>query len=88
MLESLSSTDTEDESAHDLWDQQSCGPSSSKQPKLFTQDELNDLRRDLNLSKKSIQLLGFRLRDHNLLALETTFYWYRNRDEEFWKYFK
>ena len=53
VLESLSSTDTEDESAHDLWDQQSCGASSSKQPKLFTQDALNDLSRDLNLSKES-----------------------------------
>ena len=69
VLESLSSTDTEDESAHDLWDQQSCGASSSKQPKLFTQDELNDLRRDLNLSKESAQLLGSRLRDHSLYWL-------------------
>ena len=85
--ESLSSTDTEDESAHDFWDQQSCGASSSKQPKLFSQDELNDLSRDLNLSKESAQLLGSRLRDHNLLASGTTFYWYRNRDEEFRKYF-
>ena len=87
VLESLSSTDTEDERAHDLWDQQSCGASSSKQPKLFTQDELNYLNRDLNLSKESAQLLGSRLRDHNLLAPGTTFYWYRNRDEEFRKYF-
>ena len=62
-------------SAHYLWDQQSCGASSSKQPKLFTQDELNDLSRDLNLSKESAQLLGSRLRDHNLLAPGTTFYW-------------
>ena len=53
VLESLSSTDTGDESAHDLWDQQSCGASSFKQPKFFTQDELNDLSRDLNLSKES-----------------------------------
>ena len=58
VLESLSSTDTEDESAHDLCDQQSCGASSSKQPKLFTQDELNDISRDLNLSKELAQLLG------------------------------
>ena len=53
VLESLSSTDTKDESAHDLWDQQNCGASSSKQPKIFTQDELNDLSRDLNMSKES-----------------------------------
>ena len=87
VLESLSSTDTEDESAHDLWNQQSCDASSSKQPKLFTQDELNDLSRNLNLSKESALLLGSRLRDHNLLAPGTTFYWYGNREEEFRKYF-
>ena len=87
VLESLSSTDTENESLHDLWDQQSCGVSSSKQPKHFTQDELNDLSRDLNLSKESAQLLGSQLHDLNLLAPGTTFYWYRNRDEEFRKYF-
>ena len=66
VLESLSSTNAEDENAHDLWDEQSCGASSSKQPKFFTQDALNDLSRDLNLSKESVQLLGSRLRDHNL----------------------
>ena len=87
VLESLSSKDIEDESVHDLRHQQSCGASSSKQPKLFTQDELNDLSRDLNLSKESAQLLGSQLQDHNLLAPGTTFYWYHNRDEEFRKYF-
>ena len=39
VLESLSFRDTEDERAHDLWDQQNCGALSFKQPKLFTQDE-------------------------------------------------
>lgn len=81
-FEFLSSTDT-DESTEDLWNQHS----SSKQPKLLSQAQLNDLTRDLYLSKESAQLLGSRLRENNLLAPETTFYWYRNRDEKFRKFF-
>lgn len=58
------------------------------QPKPFTQGELNDLTRDLCLSKESAQLLGSRLRENNLLAPETTFYWYRNREQEFRIFFE
>ena len=39
------------------------------------------------MSKESTQLLGSRLHEKSLLAPETTFYWYRNRDDEFKKYF-
>lgn len=81
-FEFLSSTDT-DESAEDLWNQPSC----SKQPKLLSQGQLNDLTRDLYLSKESAQLLGSRLRENNLLTPGTTFYWYRNREEQFRKFF-
>ena len=59
----------------------------SHQPKPFSQAELNDLTRDLGLSKESAQLLGSRLSENNLLSAETTFFWYRSRDEEFRKYF-
>lgn len=65
-----------------------CPPSSSyNQPMPMTQAQLNDLTRDLGLSKESSQLLGSRLRESNLLAPETTFYWYRSRDKEFRKFF-
>ena len=53
----------------------------------MTQFQLNDLTRDLNLTKESAQLLGSRLHERNLLAPSTTYFWYRNRDEEFRKYF-
>lgn len=56
-------------------------------PVPLNQEELNDLTRDLNLSKESAQLLGSRLREKRLLAPETTFFWYRNREKEFRKYF-
>ena len=39
-------------------------------PVPLTQADLNDLPRDLNLSKESSQLLGSRLREKNLLAPE------------------
>ena len=37
----------------------------------------------MNLSEESVQLLGSRLREKHLLAPGTTFYWYREREEEF-----
>ena len=45
------------------------------------------MTRDLYLSKESAQLLGSRLRENNLLAPQTTFYWYRNQGEQLRKYF-
>lgn len=41
----------------------------------------------MDLSKESSQILGSRLRERNLLAPGTTFYWYRERDREFRQYF-
>ena len=51
------------------------------QPKLLIQAV--DLTRDLNLSKESAQLLSSRLRENDLLASGTTFYWYRFLEREF-----
>jgi hypothetical protein len=56
-------------------------------PKLFEQEGLDDLVRDLNLSKQAAELLGSRLRERNLLAPDTTFYWYRHREREFIEFF-
>lgn len=64
-------------------------PSTSEfnKPVPLNQTKLNDLTRDLGLSKESAQLLGSRLRENNLLSPDTTYYWYRSRDKEFRKYF-
>ena len=43
------------------------GRSSTSQPHIFTQDELNDLVRDLELSKSKAEILGLRLKQWNLL---------------------
>ena len=56
-------------------------------PVPLTLTELNDLTRDLNLSKESTQLLGLRLKDKCLLVPGTAFYWYRDRTREFRQFF-
>lgn len=56
-------------------------------PHLLTQSDLNDLVRDLGLSKSKAQLLGSRLQQWNLLKENTSVSYFRNRDEEFVTYF-
>jgi hypothetical protein len=53
----------------------------------FTQSELNDLIRELQLTKEKSELLGSRLREKNMLAFGVKFSWYRNREKEFRKYY-
>jgi hypothetical protein len=53
----------------------------------FTQSELNDLIRDLQLIKEKSDLLGSRLREKNMLAFGVKFSWYTNREKEFRKYY-
>lgn len=59
----------------------------NKEPQLITQSRLNDLVRDLQLSKSKAELLGSRLQQWNLLASETRVSIYRSRSERFSKYF-
>ena len=54
-------------------------PTSSTLPRPLIQSQLNDLTRDLGLSKENAQLLVSFLSESNLLFKETTFYWYKNR---------
>lgn len=51
--------------------------------KLFNQAALNDLVRDLDLSKEKAELITSRLQKRNMLQPEVTFYWYRHREVEF-----
>jgi len=56
-------------------------PDHADTPQLFEQAELNDLVRDLGLSKISAELLGSRLQAKNLLSAGATFAWYRCREK-------
>jgi hypothetical protein len=53
----------------------------------FTQSELNDLIRELQLTKEKSELLGSRLREKNVLASGVKFSWCGNREKEFRKYY-
>jgi hypothetical protein len=53
----------------------------------FTQSELNDLIRELQLTKEKSELLRPRLSEKNMLASGVKFSWYRNRVKEFRKYY-
>ena len=55
------------------------GASSSNEPHLLTQGDLNDIVRDLKLSKKQVELLGSRLKGWNLLREDTKVCFYRGR---------
>ena len=51
-------------------------PEEDEQPVFWTQVELKDLTRDLNLSKESTQQQGSHIKEKNLLAPGTKFYKY------------
>ena len=55
--------------------------SLSTNPKLFSQGQLNDLVRDLNLSKESSEILASRLGEPGILDSETKITFFRNRDD-------
>ena len=63
------------------------GAVSSNIPHLLTQGDLNDIFRDLNLSKNQAELSGSRLNGWNLLRQDTTLCFYRGRHEEFKDFF-
>jgi hypothetical protein len=62
-------------------------PTTSNEPQIFTQSELNDLERDLGLPKDWAEILGSTLQSENLLFPGTSFSWYRNREKDFIPYF-
>lgn len=58
-----------------------------KKPMLFTQSELNDLIRDLDLSKDNSETLASRLQERNLLTSDVKVTYYRDRHKRFAKYY-
>ena len=60
----------------------------SSEPNRFNQDDLSDLIRDLNLPKKSAELLASHLKERNFLQAKTNVTFYRNTEGNFLRYFK
>lgn len=58
------------------------------EPKLFTQTELNDLVKDLGLTKEKAELLGPTLKEKNFSAAGTNTHVYRRREQTFSQFFK
>lgn len=56
-------------------------------PQPFSQCELNDLVRDLSLSKTSSELLASRLKEKNLLGEDARITFFRRRHEDYMGYF-
>jgi len=63
------------------------GACSSSEPHLLTQGDLNDIARDLNLSKKQAEILVSRLKGWNLLRQDTNVCLYCLHHDEFKDYF-
>ena len=81
--ESFSSGEEEE----DMRDQDFIPSEIDSSPQAFTQLELNDLVRDLNLPKDSAEVLASRLNDKNLLQDDVRITFYRNRHVEFVSFF-
>jgi hypothetical protein len=57
------------------------------EPQLLTQEDLNDIVRDLNLSKKQAKLLDFMLKSSNLLRQQIKVRSSRGRHKELKDFF-
>ena len=60
----------------------------SSAPHILTQDELNDLVRDLELSKSKTELLASRLQQWNLLKENVQITSFRNRRQQLEPFFR
>jgi len=62
-------------------------PDDSMEPQTFNQDELNDLVRDLGLSKQKSEILASRLKQKNLLQKNVLISHYRKRNHDLTTFF-
>ena len=85
--------DTLDSDSEDLNNEEPCLDNSehlfqsTSEPHFLTQADLNDLARDLNLSKLQSELLGSRLQGWNLLEKDTKITKFRKRQNNLASYF-
>ena len=78
----MTDTSSSEESTSDMYGDMSV-PDADNSPHLLGQAELNDLVRDLKLTKKKAELLGSRLQERNLLKPDTKISHFRSRHMNF-----
>ena len=79
----------------DISDEDSSGVEENEEEVILDEDapypisqmELNDLVRDLGLSKSSAELLASRFKENNSLSNSARITFYRNRHEEYLRFF-
>ena len=81
--ESSTDSDEDVDELHDTYE--AC---TSNDPHLISQTELNDLVRDLNLSKQQSELLASRLQQWNLVHPDVRISTFRKRNADLMKFFK
>ncbi|UYV80797.1 hypothetical protein LAZ67_19001756 [Cordylochernes scorpioides] len=80
-------SDDDSDRREQQWDDTNFEAGALSEPHLLTQGDLNDLVRDLDLSKKQSELLGSRLKGWNLLHKGTKVCFFRKRQDEFQDFF-
>ena len=81
LLETMYDNDSSDSSISSSSSMAAVTSSLSAKPKPFSQGQLNDLVRDLGLSKKSFEILASRLGEHDILDLGTKITFCSDRDD-------
>ena len=87
LLEAMDDTDSSDSSISSSSSMVAAVSSLNAKPKSFRQGQLNDLVRDLGLSKKSSKILASRLGKHGILDSGTNITLYRDRDNLLIRFF-
>ena len=80
LLEAMDDTDSSDSSINSSSSMAAAGSSLCTKPKPFSQGQLNDLVRDLGLSKESSEISASRLGQHGILDSGTKIIFYCDRD--------
>ena len=87
LLEAMDDIDSSDSSIGSSSSIAAAASLLSAKPKLFDQNQLNDLVRDLGLSKESSEILASRLGEHSMLDLGTKITFYSDRNDLLIRFF-
>ena len=87
LLEAINHTNNSDSSISSSSSMAAASSSLSATPKPFSQGQLNDLVRDLDLCKESSEILASRLDKHGILDSGTKITFYRDKNDLSFRFF-